>query len=243
MAEKMRSVNTKFWDDPFIENLSSSEKLLFIYLLTNPLTNLLGVYEITLKRISYDTGLNKETISKGLESFGKHKKAFYTPDNFVILPNWLKNQRLNTNMKIAVAREFDILPNNLKHSILNNGCERLGNDSEGFRMVMESLGKYEIEIESEIEKEKEIENDNIIIFNLFRQSYPGTKRGSQIEFENFVKHHKDWRDILPILLERLNYQKEARQVRKGNKLFVPEWKNLQSWINQRSWEDIINTTE
>lgn len=157
MNNKLRSVNTKFWDDPFIEGLNPSEKLLFLYLITNPLTNLLGIYEITLKRISYDTGLSKETISKGFERFGMVKKAFYIKDNFIILPNWLKNQRLNSNMKVAVAREFQSLPINLKNSILTNGSERLGNDSEGFRMVMEGLGKYEIEIESEIEIEKEDE--------------------------------------------------------------------------------------
>ena len=81
------------------------------------------------------------------------------------------------------------------------------------------------------------------IFNNFRKQYPGTKNGNDTEFNNFIKKHKDWRDILPLLTERLDYQKEARQVRKENKLFTPEWKNLQTWINQRSWEMIINTNE
>ena len=126
MSDKLRSVNTKFWDDPFIEELSPSEKLLFLYLLTNSLTNLLGVYEISIKRISYDTGLTKETISKGFERFSKSKKAFLTNDNYVILPNWLKNQHLNTNMKVAVSKEFDQLPNSLKNKILSNGSEGLG---------------------------------------------------------------------------------------------------------------------
>lgn len=154
MSEKLRSVNTKFWDDPFVEELTPSEKLLFLYLLTNPLTNLLGIYEITLKRISYDTGLTKETVLKAFERFGKDRKAFMTKDSFVILPNWLKNQRLNDNMKIGVAKEFNLLPNHIRDSVLTNGSERITNDSEGFRMVRECLGKYEIEIESEIEIEK-----------------------------------------------------------------------------------------
>ena len=67
MSEKLRSVNTKFWDDPFIEDLPPTEKLLFLYLLTNPLANLLGIYEITVKRISYDTGLSREAVLSGLK--------------------------------------------------------------------------------------------------------------------------------------------------------------------------------
>jgi len=121
MNDKLRSVNTKFWDDPFIEKLTPSEKLLFIYLLTNPLTNLLGIYEITIKRICYDTGLSKETISKGLKSFETLRKAFYTINNYIILPNWLKNQRLNANMRVAVSKEFNLLPIDLKNKILGNG--------------------------------------------------------------------------------------------------------------------------
>ena len=78
MSEKLRSVNTKFWEDPFIEDLTPSEKLLFLYLLTNPKANLLGVYEISLKKISYDTGLNNETIRKAFERFAKVQKAFFT---------------------------------------------------------------------------------------------------------------------------------------------------------------------
>jgi len=164
MADKLRSVNTRFWDDTFISELNPSEKLLFLYLITNPLTNLLGIYEITMKRISFDTGLKTDTIQKGFERFGRVKKVFFV-DNFIILPNWLKNQRLNANMKIAVSKEFNSLPDVLKDNILGNGSEGLPNDSEGFRMVRERLGKYEIEIESKIEERKYIKEEFLSIFN------------------------------------------------------------------------------
>jgi len=161
MSDKMRSVNTKFWDDSFIQELNPSEKLLFLYLLTNPLTNILGIYEISIRRISFDTGLNKEIISKGLERFEKVQKAFYI-DEFVILPNFLKNQKLNANMKIGVSKIFNELPNNLKERLLENDKTTVSNDSKGFEVVLNSLLKYEIEIEKEIESEIEIESGNNI---------------------------------------------------------------------------------
>lgn len=149
----LRSVNTKFWDDPFIEELTPSEKLLFLYLLTNPQANLLGIYELTIKRICYDTGLNKDTVLNGLKRFETVRKAFYTFNNFVILPNWLKNQNLNTNMKVAVEKEFKSLPNKLKIMIIG---EPLGNGSERFETIRERLGNIieyninRIEVESEL---------------------------------------------------------------------------------------------
>lgn len=81
------------------------------------------------------------------------------------------------------------------------------------------------------------------IFDIFRKEYPGKKKGNDTEYLNFIKRHKDWKDILPLLSERLVYQKEARAVRAENKLFNASWKDLQTWINQRCWEDIINTEE
>ena len=240
MADKLRSVNTRFWDDPFVEELSPSEKLLFLYLLTNPQTNLIGIYELTIKRITFDTGLTKETVSNGLERFAKASKAFYR-GNYIILPNWLKNQRLNSNMKIAVMREFDVLPKDLKDSILGNGSEGLPNDSKGFERVRECLGKYEIEVERESEDENEDE-DKInfsVLFHEFKETYPGTKRDSETEFENMVKKHKDWREVVPQLNDILVKQIAHRKKKADKGEFVPEWKHLKTWINQRCWEEEI----
>lgn len=51
--------------------------------------------------------------------------------------------------------EFNALPKHLRDSILSNGSEALPNTSEGFRMIMECLDKYEVEVEEEIEGEDE----------------------------------------------------------------------------------------
>jgi hypothetical protein len=87
--------------------------------------------------------------------------------------------------------------------------------------------------------EESIENNINIEFENFRKLYPGTKRGYNTEFDNFKKKHKDWKDVLIILNEKLQQQIKARERKKNMNLFVPEWKNLQTWINQRCWEDEI----
>lgn len=88
--------------------------------------------------------------------------------------------------------------------------------------------------ESKVEESKEI-------FDEFRILYPGTKRGLDTEYENFKKKTKDWQDILPELKESLNKQIDTRD--RTKKLypdkFLPEWKHLQTYINQRSWEEEI----
>ena len=68
---KKRYISTKFRDDWFVVNLDPIEKLLFLYFLTNPLTNVAGIYEISMRRISFDTWIDKDMILKIIERFTK----------------------------------------------------------------------------------------------------------------------------------------------------------------------------
>lgn len=145
-----RSINTRIWSDQWVEKLKPDEKLVWIYLLTNRDTNLLGIYEISLGRISYETGLTAirvETIMKGFETV---RKAFYFSGT-VFLPNWLKNQSMNPNMMKYAKKLYDGLHNDLISKLKDNGFE-------GFESITKGLPKgsvIEIEIESEKESEKE----------------------------------------------------------------------------------------
>jgi len=142
--QKLRSVNTKFWEDPYIEKLKPEEKLLFLYFLTNPLTNLLGVYEISIKRISYDTSLTEERILKALKAFNEAGKVYYK-ETYIILPSFLKNQNLNPNMKLGAERIYNDLPNWLKDSILANPSKGF----ESLRNGMLNMNRIEVEVEVE----------------------------------------------------------------------------------------------
>lgn len=74
-------------------------------------------------------------------------------------------------------------------------------------------------------------------FEIFRQNYPGRKRGGQTEFDNFKKKHKDWETVLPLLQPTLKKQIGIRERKTNMGQFVPEWKNLSTWINNRCWEE------
>ncbi len=63
---------------------------MFLYFITNPLCNLIGIYEITLRRIAFDTRIYKDMILKILDRFNNDKKIYYE-DNNIILPNFTKN--------------------------------------------------------------------------------------------------------------------------------------------------------
>lgn len=80
-------------------------------------------------------------------------------------------------------------------------------------------------------------SDDELVFEIFRKAYKGTKRGLNTEFTNFKKKHKDWREVLPLLLPAYQHQQELREQGKATGCFVPQEKNLQTYINQRCWEE------
>lgn len=88
-------------------------------------------------------------------------------------------------------------------------------------------------------KEINKESDPFENFRAFCTKYHkcgGRVRGAKTEFENFKKKHSDWKDIIPILDYALEKENEAREQAKIRREFFPEMKNLQTYINQRSWE-------
>jgi DNA-binding Lrp family transcriptional regulator len=84
--------------------------------------------------------------------------------------------------------------------------------------------------------------DNLGIFGVFRKAYQGSKRGNETEFENFKKKTKDWREVLPDLTALLKCQENQRDCLAAASQFVPPWKNLQTWINNRCWEEEYSVT-
>lgn len=91
--------------------------------------------------------------------------------------------------------------------------------------------------QSRVEKSREENTNNVRVFEKFRFLYGGVKRGGETEFKNFKKKHSDWEEVLPKLKPILERQINHRKRLTSQNEFVPKWKNLQTWINQRCWED------
>lgn len=109
---KNRYINTKFWDDDYTGELDPIEKLLFLYCLTNPLTNISGIYEIRLKRISFDTGIDKDMVLKIFDRFEIAQKIKYH-DGWVAIKNFIKHQSVNPKITKGIDTELKKAPFNL----------------------------------------------------------------------------------------------------------------------------------
>lgn len=116
---KRRLINTKFWSDTYISDLDPSEKLLFIYFLTNPYTNICGAYEISLRQVALDTGFDKDIIEKIVARFSNDDKIHYI-HGYIVIKNFIKHQEVNPKVKIGIENEIKELPKDIQDIVYHS---------------------------------------------------------------------------------------------------------------------------
>lgn len=93
MAVK-RVVDTEFWNDSKVSDLFSAEdKYFMLYLLTNPHTTQLGIYELSISKAANELGYSKDVVKVLLERFqNKYELIKYNEiTNEVAIKNFLRH--------------------------------------------------------------------------------------------------------------------------------------------------------
>ena len=88
-----RNVYLSFWTDPKVEDdFTPEDKFFYLYLLTNPQTNLCGCYEASLSQMSKQTGYTKDTLIRLLERFETMHEVirFNKSTKEILILNWHK---------------------------------------------------------------------------------------------------------------------------------------------------------
>jgi hypothetical protein len=130
--------------------------------------------------------------------------------------------------------------NDTLNDTLNNTLNDTLNDTLNAQNRLHNI-KQETKLNKTTLKEKINKKENSEnIFENFRKKYAGTKRGLKTEFDFFKSKHKDWQNILPLLLPAIEKQTEWRAAAKAANVFVPEWKHLKTWLGNRCWEEELN---
>jgi hypothetical protein len=114
---KQRIVNTHFWRDGFILGLKPDERLLFLWVITNPSTDLCGAYEAALPTIELETGLKGKRILEIFDQFAQVGKVVYR-HGWVIVHNFTKHQNgTSTNVKKGAERSLNACPDWVKDTL------------------------------------------------------------------------------------------------------------------------------
>lgn len=109
-----RNVSMSFWTDPKVDNeFTPDDKLFYLYLLTNPHTNLCGCYEISKKQIAREIGFSIETVEALITRFTENKTIIYDNETYeLLIINWSRYNWTNSEkLRAAISLEIENVKN------------------------------------------------------------------------------------------------------------------------------------
>lgn len=153
-----RYISTSFWDDEWIHKLDPSEKLLYLYFMTNPLTSIAGIYKLSESRICFDTGFNENTIRHIMSKFELAKKA-YRFNEWIIIPNWSKHQKVTErdNIRKGIDKLLLSLPDDVFNYSVKVGYKYIYLNELGRPLQGGSEPSNYLELDSDMELDSDVE--------------------------------------------------------------------------------------
>ncbi|SEB15952.1 hypothetical protein SAMN05421743_12167 [Thalassobacillus cyri] len=181
---KFRHVYTDFWEDANVtEEMTPEDKLFYLYLLTNPSTTQIGIYQITKKRVAFELGYSMESVNSLFDRFiNYHKVIRYNPETREIaIKNWGK-YNLNRGGKPVI----DCITKELKEvkdqTLILYIAEHVSNDS-----IKPLFDSYD-------ETRYEADNDSCNDSSNHTSHDTDTTRGQKEKEKEKEKEYKESRD-------------------------------------------------
>lgn len=198
---KFRMVNTRFWVDDYIANLDPIEKLLFLYFLTNPYTDICGVYEVPVKHIALETGLDKEMVLKIISRFEKDNRVYYE-SGWVAVVNFVKHQAKNPKVERgieiglskapkALLARLGIAYDSLSHSNSNS------NSNSNSKIATEKPVAQEFSLKGEIKKLEDNPRRELNIIALYLEKRKPDLRTYEQYSQALKRHLRPAKNLMP----------------------------------------------
>lgn len=253
-----RVVQQSMWtDEKVIDNYSAEDKYFWLYLLTNPQCNQLGIYKLPIKIAAFQLGYSREQVMVLLERFDKklHQIKYNFDTQEIAIGNYLYHSIISGGKPVfdAILKDANkisdkslfvfVIEKMSKKDITNKTVE------SGIRLLKDKCNlPYEDDNDNENDKHNDNDNDdtptnrgayrNGELFEKFWNAYP-RKVGKGAAEKAFKKYKPD-DDLLATMLSALSVQKRSEQWAKDGGQFIPY---PATWLNQRRWEDVPEKKE
>jgi hypothetical protein len=109
-----RTISPSFWSDPFVEELTPSEKLLYIYLFSNEHVSNIGVTEASIRKMAFETGVDASSVSAFIGQMSSLGKVVHDGGQ-ILAVNFIRNQtkfgkdKISEKLVANLQRLFDEL--------------------------------------------------------------------------------------------------------------------------------------
>ena len=154
-----RIVDTTFWTDGKVDEFSPEDKYFMLYLLTNPFSKQLGIYEISIKQAAFQMGYSVDAFKVLLERFeNKYKMILFSKEtNEVAIINFLRHSVMKGGKPVedCIKKEMSLVKNK---SLIDFVFLRLHGRNDLNETVRKIVDEYINE--NNIQNDNDNENDN-----------------------------------------------------------------------------------
>jgi len=234
-------VFSSFWQSDDTHGLSDDGKLLAIYLLTSPHTNMLGCFRIPDGYVSEDLGWEIERVSKGFTELFHNGFATRDPESkWVVIHKFLKwNEIENPNQAKAAEKIYDLITadNQVKRILsiaLSEYAPRFNPEKlEPFRNPSETLSKPGTGTKQEQNRNKAgTEPTRARGFEKFWEVY--LKKQSKGDAEKAFNAIKPDELLMEKILSAVLRAKTREDWMKEKGKYIPY---PATWLRAKGWED------
>lgn len=226
-----RTVNLSFWTDSKVEDdFTPEDKYFFLYLLTNPHTNLCGCYECSAKQMARETGYNEDTVKRLLARMERvHNVILYDEQTKeVLVLNWGKYNWCNSPKTKAGAEKVaaHIKSEPFKKMVLEAIADTLSIPYP-YPMDTSVTVLYREDSNTSSTSSQSSKDNN---FEIFWKAYP-KKKNKETARRAFMK----LRGVnLQTLLDAIDRQKNTKDWTKDGGQYIPY---PATWLNAGAWQD------
>lgn len=154
-----RIVDTSFWTDGKVDDFSPEDKYFMLYLLTNPFTKQLGIYEISIKQAAFQMGYSVDAFNVLLDRFENKYKIirFSRETNEIAIINFLRHSVMKGGKPVedCIKKEMTLVKNK---ELIDFVFSRL-HGREGLNETVKKIVDSYID-ENDIQNDNDNDNDN-----------------------------------------------------------------------------------
>lgn len=178
-----RIVDTSFWTDGKVDDFSPEDKYFMLYLLTNPFTTQLGIYEMSVKQAAFQLGYSVDAVNVLLERFeNKYHIIKYSKETSeVAVLNFLRHSIIKGGKPVedCIKKEMSKVKNRM---LISKVFDFISEKDDLNETVKKIVNEYENDNDNDNDNEvsyhdSSTNRQNPIIMDVIH--YLNTKAGTQ----------------------------------------------------------------
>ena len=175
-----RIVDTSFWTDGKVDDFTPEDKYFMLYLLTNPFSTQLGIYEISIKQVAFQLGYSIDTVKSLIDRFeNKYEIIIFSKStNEIAIKNFLRHSIIKGGAPVrdCLIKEMKAIKNK---GLISKVFSHIKGSDDLNETVKNIIKEYE-EKNGTLSYSNENGNDN------------------ENDNDNEVSYHDSYNDSLPV---------------------------------------------